>query len=218
MADFLSKIFLLSPQKSENNHLGEASLMQGARFNKMQKIIEKPVYSHLALINQTMGGAIIEPLENNSTLPNLDNKEFDTLSKMEHKYETLITQLKNIQSVNINTVIETGKISDLKSQIKKLNIQIMQQANRIIKHTYGINKSSNNINKSRDSQRNQLKNQVNELMRKKQTFDSLLQDSNSLDGQHQDKQNELDAVYLHYIVWFIAATTLGVITVRQLSK
>jgi len=27
MADFLSKIFLLSPQKSENNHLGEASLM-----------------------------------------------------------------------------------------------------------------------------------------------------------------------------------------------
>ena len=40
MADFLSKIFLLSPQKSENNHLGEASLMQGARFNKMQSAIE----------------------------------------------------------------------------------------------------------------------------------------------------------------------------------
>ena len=88
MTDFLSKLF--STQKTVDNNLGGASLMQGARFNKMQSAIENPVYSHLALMEQTTGaglGSIKEPLENNSQLPSLDNKELKVLSKMERKYE-----------------------------------------------------------------------------------------------------------------------------------
>ena len=124
MTDFLSKLF--SNPKKENNHLGEASLMQGARFNKMQRAIERPVYSHLPLMEQTTGsglGSIKEPLENNSQLPKLDDKELKELSKMENEYERLITQLKNIQSVNLKTVIGMKKMSDLESQIKNNDIK-----------------------------------------------------------------------------------------------
>ena len=55
-------------------------------------------------------------------------------------------------------------------------------------------------------------------MKRKQSYDGLIGQTNSLVGQQEDRQNELDAAYLHYIVWFIAATTLGVLTVHQLSK
>ncbi len=98
MTDFLSKLF--STQKTVDNNLGGASLMQGARFNKMQSAIENPVYSHLALMEQTTGaglGSIKEPLENNSQLPSLDNKELKVLSKMERKYEALIKELQTAQ-------------------------------------------------------------------------------------------------------------------------
>ena len=219
MTDFLSKLF--SNPKKENNHLGEASLMQGARFNKMQRAIERPVYSHLPLMEQTTGsgfGSIKEPLENNSQLPKLDDKELKELSKMENEYERLITQLKNIQSVNLKTVIGMKKMSDLESQIKKLNTQIMRKANKIVKQTYKTNNTTNELNKYNDSQRSDLKGKIDELMKRKHSYDALVSQKNSLDGQHEDKQNELDAVYLHYIVWFIAATTLGVLTVHQLSK
>jgi hypothetical protein len=59
---------------------------------------------------------------------------------------------------------------------------------------------------------------VDKLMARKQKYDGLIRQKNSLEGQYQDRQNELDAAYLHYIVWFVAATTLGILTVRQLSK
>jgi DNA repair exonuclease SbcCD ATPase subunit len=228
MADFLSKIFLLSPQKSENNHLGEASLMQGARFNKMQSAIESPVYPHLALMEQTTGaglGSIKEPLENNSQLPSLDKNEMHALSKMEKEYEHLIEQLQKEQKKyrkDIN-MMGTGKndfkkIKTMVDKIQKKNKAIMKLADKIIKKTYKANDTTRQLNEHRDLQRQDLKNQVDKLMKRKQGYDALMRNKNSLESQYQDRQNELDAAYLHYIVWFVAATTLGILTVRQLSK
>ena len=215
MADFLSKIF--SSQKSENNHLGEASLMQGARFNKMQSAIESPVYPHLALMEQTTGaglGSIKEPLENNSQLPNLDKNELEKLAKLENKYEQLIDQLKQLQT----KALGSHKIDELQGKIKTLNVKIMQQANKLINQTYKTHLTVDKINQYRIEQSSDLKNQVDKLMKRKQGYDALMRNKNSLESQYQDRQNELDAAYLHYIVWFVAATTLGILTVRQLSK
>jgi len=55
-------------------------------------------------------------------------------------------------------------------------------------------------------------------MTRKQKYDALVRKKSSLDGQYQNRQNDLDTMYLNYIGWFIAATTLGILTVRQLSK
>ena len=70
MVDFLSRLFSNSNQ---SDNLGDAALKQGARFNKMQTQIEQPVFSHLALIEQTTGaglGSIKESLENHKTIYN----------------------------------------------------------------------------------------------------------------------------------------------------
>ena len=219
MTDFLSKLF--STQKTVDNNLGGASLMQGARFNKMQSAIENPVYSHLALMEQTTGaglGSIKEPLENNSQLPSLDNKELKVLSKMERKYEALIKELQTAQRHSHAQKMNSPKFKELQSKIKKLNSQIMRQANILVKQTYSTNNTNTQLNKYRGVQRSNLKQQLDMIMKRKQSYDGLIGQTNSLVGQQEDRQNELDAAYLHYIVWFIAATTLGVLTVHQLSK
>jgi chromosome segregation ATPase len=219
MTDFLSKLF--STQKTVDNNLGGASLMQGARFNKMQSAIENPVYSHLALMEQTTGaglGSIKEPLENNSQLPSLDNKELKVLSKMERKYEALIKELQTAQRHSHAQKMNSPKFKELQSKIKKLNSQIMRQANILVKQTYSTNNTNTQLNKYRGVQRSDLKQKLDMIMKRKQSYDGLIGQTNSLVGQQEDRQNELDAAYLHYIVWFIAATTLGVLTVHQLSK
>lgn len=217
MTDFLSKLFSTS---KESDDLADPGLMQGARFNKMQYQIEQPVYSHLPLMEQTTGaglGSIKEPLENNSQLTALDDKEVKKLAKMENKYEQLISQLKKLQNKTHNKS-NMNEIGELQSKIKGLNVKIMQQANKLVKQTYQTNTTVSKINKYRTEQRSGLKDKINSLMERKQKYDALIRQKNNLEGQYQDRQNELDAAYLHYIVWFIAATTLGILTVRQLSK
>lgn len=217
MTDFLSKLFSTS---KESDDLADPGLMQGARFNKMQFQIEQPVYSHLPLMEQTTGaglGSIKEPLENNSQLTALDDKEVKKLAKMEKQYEQLISQLKKLQNKTHNKS-NMNEIGELQSKIKGLNIKIMQQANKLVKQTYQTNTTVSKINKYRTEQRSGLKDKINSLMERKQKYDALIRQKNNLEGQYQDRQNELDAAYLHYIVWFIAATTLGILTVRQLSK
>lgn len=217
MTDFLSKLFSTS---KESDDLADPGLMQGARFNKMQYQIEQPVYSHLPLMEQTTGaglGSIKEPLENNSQLTALDDKEVKKLAKMEKQYEQLISQLKKLQNKTHNKS-NMNEIGELQSKIKGLNVKIMQQANKLVKQTYQTNTTVSKINKYRTEQRSGLKDKINSLMERKQKYDALIRQKNNLEGQYQDRQNELDAAYLHYIVWFIAATTLGILTVRQLSK
>lgn len=217
MTDFLSKLFSTS---KESDDLADPGLMQGARFNKMQYQIEQPVYSHLPLMEQTTGaglGSIKEPLENNSQLTALDEKEVKKLAKMEKQYEQLISQLKKLQNKTHNKS-NMNEIGELQSKIKGLNVKIMQQANKLVKQTYQTNTTVSKINKYRTEQRSGLKDKINSLMERKQKYDALIRQKNNLEGQYQDRQNELDAAYLHYIVWFIAATTLGILTVRQLSK
>jgi uncharacterized phage infection (PIP) family protein YhgE len=214
MTDFLSKLFSIS---KESDDLADPGLMQGARFNKMQQQIEQPVYSHLPLMEQTTGaglGSIKEPLENNSQLHSLDKKELEKLAKLENKYEELIDQLRKLQTKTRGS----HKIDELQGEIKALNVKIMQQASKLVNQTYKTNLTVNKINKYRTEQRSDLKQRVDILMDRKKKYDALISQKNSLEGQYQDRQNELDAAYQHYIIWFIAAATLGVLTIRQLSK
>ena len=94
----------------------------------------------------------------------------------------------------------------------------MQQASKLVNQTYKTNLTVNKLNKYRTEQRSDLKQRVDILMDRKKKYDALTSQKNNLEGQYQDRQNELDTAYQHYIIWFIAAATLGVLTIRQLSK
>jgi len=226
MTEFLSK--LLSPLNLQKRKNGP-SLMQGARFNTMQNIIIKPTYNNLDLMSQTTGdglGSITESMKNmdvdfTKSLDDLDKKEVSKLSKEEGIYNSLINKMKLKQSQMNKLIIgQKGKatINKLKSEIENLDKQIMEKAEQITQNAYKANNVNNNVEKDMEVESQKLHKQMMMLKSRKQQLNSLLQKQNDLDGRIADGRNELDSSYINYMVWFLCATTLGIIAVRQLSK
>ena len=226
MSEFLSKILNpLNLHKKQN----DPSLMQGARFNNMHNSIIKPTLNNLDLMGQTTGnglGSITESMTNmdvdfTKSLDDLDKKEVLKLSKEEGIYNTLINQMKNKQH-EMNKVLMSHKkninVDKLKNEIQKLDKQIMEKANEISQNARKANNVNTTIEDNIEIHSNKLHKQLMLLKSKKQELDNLLQTQISLDGKISDYSNELDSSYINYMVWFLCATTLGVIAVRQISK
>lgn len=226
MSEFLSKI--LSPLNLQGRE-HDASLKQGARFNNMQNTIIRPTFNNLDLMGQTTGnglGSITEAMKNmdidfTKSLDDLDKKEVAVLAKEEGIYNSLINQMKNKQEqMNKLIMSQKGKagMDKLKSEIQKLDAQIMEKANQITQNSFKANKVNNNVEKDMEIESQKLHKQMMMLKSRKQELNALLQKQENLDGQIADRRNELDSSYINYMVWFLCATTLGIIAVRQLSK
>lgn len=225
MSGFLSK--LLSPL-NPNNEPADPALRQGARFNLMQSTITTPVLANLSLMNQTTGnglGSITESMDNMNALDSLDKKELGELVNDENKYNGLLNQLQQKQKQLDNTISNMkkskdglNKIKKLQNEINSLNSEIMTQANQITKDAYNRNKANNNVQKGMNIESGNVQQKLNMIKNKKVAFNALLQQQSDLDGQIADRQNELDSSYINYMVWFLCATTLGIIAVRKLSQ
>ena len=226
MSEFLSKILNpLNLHKKEN----VPSLMQGARFNNMHNSIIKPTLNNLELMGETTGnglGSITESMKNmdvdfTKSLDDLDKKEVLKLSKEEGIYNTLINQMKNKQH-EMNKLLMSHKkninVDKLRNEIQKLDKQIMEKANEISQNARKANNVNNVIGDSVEIHSKKLHKQLMLLKSKKQELDNLLQTQHSLDGKISDYSNELDSSYINYMVWFLCATTLGIIAVRQITK
>ena len=129
--------------------------------------------------------------------------------------------MKNKQEqMNKLIMSQKGKagMDKLKSEIQKLDAQIMEKANQITQNSFKANKVNNNVEKDMEIESQKLHKQMMMLKSRKQELNALLQKQENLDGQIADRRNELDSSYINYMVWFLCATTLGIIAVRQLSK
>jgi len=224
MSEFLSKI--LSPLNLQGTD-NDASLMQGARFNNMQNTIIKPTFNNLELIGQTTGnglGSFTETMKNmdidvTKSLDDLDKKEVTKLAKDEGVYNTLINQMKiKQQQMNRLLMSQNSNVDKLKSEIQKIDAQIMDKANEIANNARNANNVNNNVEDEIQVQSAKLHKQMMLLKSRKHELDRLLQTQDSLDGKIADSSSELDSSYINYMVWFLCATTLGILAVRQLSK
>ena len=224
MSEFLSKI--LSPLNLQGTD-NDASLMQGARFNNMQNTIIKPTFNNLELIGQTTGnglGSFTETMKNmdidvTKSLDDLDKKEVTKLAKDEGVYNTLINQMKiKQQQMNRLLMSQNSNVDKLKSEIQKIDAQIMDKANEIANNARNANNVNNNVEDEIQVQSAKLHKQMMLVKIRKHELDRLLQTQDSLDGKIADSSSELDSSYINYMVWFLCATTLGILAVRQLSK
>ena len=194
----------------------------------MQNTITRPTYSNLHIINQTTGnglGSVTEGMKNiklnySNSLDDLDKKEVEKLAAKEGSYNDLINTMQEKQkqlSKDIMYDHSQSIVKKLIGEINKLDDEIMQ---RQMKYSDAMksNNANNNVDKSMQQQSNILHKQMMILKSRKQELNALLQKQENLDGQIADRRNELDSSYINYMVWFLCATTLGIIAVRQLSK
>jgi hypothetical protein len=216
MSAILSKIFGMSENK------GDPALKQGARFNRMQNTITSAVYPQLPLMDQTTYpgiGSITESLDNIQSTPlqDQDEKEFEKLGKMQNIYKNLLDQLNTLQKqVNINN--NSSHLKTLIEKIKNVNGKIMTQSRKIANLAYKTNDANIRANNERAAQQKKIQLGIKEMSLHKIKLDGMLKYHRGLNGQVQNQQFDLDANYVQYIIWFLAMSTIMVVTVKQLGK
>jgi len=216
MSAILSKIFGMSENK------GDPALKQGARFNRMQNTITSAVYPQLPLMDQTTYpgiGSITESLDNiqSTLLQDQDEKEFEKLGKMQNIYKNLLNQLNTLQKqVHINN--NSSHLKTLIEKIKDVNGKIMTQSRKLANMAYKTNDANIRANNERAAQQKKIQLGIKEMSLHKIKLDGMLKDHRGLDGQVENQQFDLDANYVQYIIWFLAMSTIMVVTVKQLGK
>ena len=107
---------------------------------------------------------------------------------------------------------------DVKSQISRMNQKIMKKANEIVQLSRSINTIDEEVEKEMGVQKTQLHGQLQELRKFKEIRNKLSASQQTLMGELTDTRLELDSKYYQYLVWLIAAITLGALSFHRLTN
>ena len=108
--------------------------------------------------------------------------------------------------------------ASLKLQIKDLNTKIIEKANKIVRLSQAINTTDQQVEKEMGVQQVQLHGQLGRLRQKKARQRKLVANQQTLMGELNDTRADLSATYYEYLVWLIAAITLGALGFHKLMR
>ena len=226
LTEAIKNLFSNKSNKSSPN-----ALEQGSNFLNTKHNIKLKITPELHLLGETSSpnlNSIVEGLNTmnqsqNTPLQKLDEKEFANLKDLEKKFSTTLSKYVSAYKSYSEAVMKAGgneksQINKLKTNLSFINSQLMNISNQMWKKTQNIHtqdaKLQNEINTQRDKLRKQMKN----LKKERRLFNRLNTNQNKLEGEIEDNELQVNSAYLHYMVWFIAASTIGVIAVQQALK
>ena len=101
------------------------------------------------------------------------------------------------------------------NHLKHLNDQLMTLSNQMWEQTQKIRSSDIKIQEQITKKRQKLNDNISKLNTHRAQFTQLDDLHSTLDGQLQDNRLRNDSAYIQYLVWFIAATTIGAIAIHR---
>ena len=105
--------------------------------------------------------------------------------------------------------------SESDNHLKHLNDQLMALSNQMWEQTQKIRSSDIKIQEQITKKRQKLNDNISKLNTHRAQFSQLDNLHSTLDGQLQDNRLRNDSAYIQYLVWFVAATTIGAIAVHR---
>jgi len=101
------------------------------------------------------------------------------------------------------------------NHLKHLNDQLMTLSNQMWEQTQKIRSSDIKIQEQITKKRQKLNDNISKLNSHRAQFGQLDNLHSTLDGQLQDNRLRNDSAYIQYLVWFVAATTIGAIAIHR---
>lgn len=101
------------------------------------------------------------------------------------------------------------------NHLKHLNDQLMTLSNQMWEQTQKIRSSDIKIQEQITKKRQKLNDNISKLNTHRAQFTKLDDLHSTLDGQLQDNRLRNDSAYIQYLVWFVAATTIGAIAIHR---
>ena len=216
--------------EKQRQRVADPALRQGSAFLYMQHEIVEGVLPDLPLMDQTTGpglGSIVESLEtmNKTTSPlqKQDVTEQKKIAALEDKFNKTLSDYtqsyKNYtDAIGHGTGADTPKMVALHKHLIKLNDQLLAITNEIWKGVQSVNARNAKLAPVATTHRNNLQARMKALAKAQSQLKHKAGMSSTLSGEIDNRTLNVDATYMHYIVWFIAAVTIGAVSVKQLSK
>lgn len=104
------------------------------------------------------------------------------------------------------------------AKLKLLNDELLDISNRMWTHTQKLHSTDTELQAEIDAKRSLLRQRVQSLQGQRDNHNQLAGSQITLQGELEDNRAQLNAAYYHYLVWFIAASTLGIVAFHQLAK
>jgi FKBP-type peptidyl-prolyl cis-trans isomerase len=104
------------------------------------------------------------------------------------------------------------------AKLKLLNEQLMSLSREMWNQTQKIQGKDLKLQKQIAKKREKLNKNIKKLAAHQKNFNKLNESSTTLTGQLEDTSLRSNTEYMHYMAWFIAATTIGAIAFQRLLK
>tara|TARA_B110000285_G_scaffold231370_1_gene299953 strand:- start:1061 stop:1735 length:675 start_codon:yes stop_codon:yes gene_type:complete len=213
---------------SENNP-GISSLNQGSKFNGMQANIVTSALPGISLLEKTTMPGIIsmkEPLANMNKGPKtstdkyplqqMDKDEFKKLDDLETQFSKKLTEYVTVfKSRSADLMSKSNTDEQTNFYLEHLNDQLMTLSDQMWEQTKKIHSSDIKIQEQITKKREKLNDNISKLNSHRAQFTQLDDLHSTLDGQLQDNRLRNDSAYIQYLVWFVAATTIGAIAIHK---
>ena len=226
LTEAIKNLFSDKSDKSSQN-----ALEQGSNFLNTKHNIKLKITPELDLLGETTSphlDSLVEGLDTmnqseNTPLQKLDEKEFANLKDLEKKFSTTLSKYVNAYKSYSDAVMKAGgndksQVNKLKTNLSLINSQLMNISNQMWQKTQNIHTQDAKLQNEINTQRDKLRKQMKHLKKERSLFNKLNTDQNTLEGEIEDNKLQVNAAYLHYLVWFIAASTIGAIAVQQALK
>ena len=114
--------------------------------------------------------------------------------------------------------VSTQKTSHLASQVQRLNDELLDISNRMWSHIQKLHTTDVRLQKALTEKRSVLRKQMQQLQGRHQYHEQVRTAGSTLEGEIEDNRLEVNSLYLQYLVWFFAASTLAVVAFHQVTK
>jgi len=194
--------------EKQRKKTADPALRQGSAFLYMQHEIVEGVLPDLPLMDQTTGPGLGSIVESLTTM----DKTTNPLQKQDMVEQKKIAALEDKFNKTLSDYTQSYKT------YTKLNEQLLTITNEIWKGVQSVNSRNAKLAPVAASHRNNLQARMKALEKAQNQLKQKADMSSTLSGEIDNRNLNVDATYMHYIVWFIAAVTIGAVSVQQLSK
>lgn len=125
----------------------------------------------------------------------------------------------NADNMTMNSNCNAGLgFSDMKTQLEKLNGELIDIANKIYDKVVSMVGKSDSINNNINKTKDDLKNQIIMLEKERKNFEKAKTEQETLKAEYDNNNLLITSSYYQYLVWTIAAITLGAVAVKHISS
>jgi len=120
-------------------------------------------------------------------------------------------------TLSSNCNIPVG-FTNIKNELQNLNNELIDIANQIYNLIVNMVNSNSSVETNVETTKQDLQNQIQLLNEQRKIFNQLQNSDETLEAEYQDNNLIINSTYYKYIIWSIAAMTMGAVAIHHMTN